>query len=165
MTKNLTIRKNFRISDFVVSIILLIASVFFINSVVSNTNASTVDQLVINGIHLNTPVENIELKDSQLIAPEKIAGAYKASSNKTLLIGHSTTVFKNLDQISSDMTIEYNGKTYSITDIALLKKEAINMFDLTHSAKEDTIVLMTCAGNALGNQDFTHRLIVTAVAK
>ena len=165
MTKDFRIRKFFRISDFVVLITLVSASAFFINSIVSDTNATTADQLVIDGINLSTPVENVELKGTELISPEKIAGAYKAARNKTLLIGHSTTVFKDLDEIDGDMIIEYKGKEYQITEMVMMKKEDISMFDLTRPAEKDTIILMTCAGEATGNHDFTHRLVITAVAK
>ena len=71
MTKDFRIRKFFRISDFVVLIALVSASAFFINSIVSDTNATTADQLVIDGINLSTPVENVELKGTELISPEK----------------------------------------------------------------------------------------------
>lgn len=165
MTKNFAIRKYFRISDFVVFIALVVASAFFINSVVSDTNAATSDQLIISGINLNTAVENVELKGNELTSPENIAGAYNAARNKTLLIGHSTTVFKNLDQIDGDMIIEYRNKDYKITEMVLMKKEDISMFDLTRPAEEDTIILMTCAGKETSDKDFTHRLIITAVAK
>ena len=117
MTKDFRIRKFFRISDFVVLIALVSASAFFINSIVSDTNATTADQLVIDGINLSTPVENIELKGTELI------------------------------------------------EMVMMKKEDISMFDLTRPAEEDTIILMTCAGKATGNHDFTHRLVITAVAK
>ena len=165
MTKDFRIRKIFRISDFVVLIALISASAFFINSIVSDTSAASADQLTIDGINLNTPVEKVELKGNELVSPETIAGAYEASPNKTLLIGHSTTVFKNLDEINGDMLIEYKGKEYQITEMVMMKKEDISMFDLTRPAEEDTIILMTCAGKATGNHDFTHRLVITAVAK
>ena len=165
MTKNFRIRNYFRISDFVVSIALIGASIYFINSIVSDTSATSTDQLIIDGISLNTPVKKVELTGTELVSPETIAGAYEAADNKTLLIGHSTTVFKKLDQINGNMTIKYRGKDYQITEMVLMKKEDISMFDLTRPAKKDTIVLMTCAGEATGNHDFTHRLIVTAIAK
>ncbi len=36
------------------------------------------------------------------------------------------------------------------------------MTEILSGASVDTIILMTCAGDSLPNQDATHRLIITA---
>ena len=61
--------------------------------------------------------------------------------------------------------IEYDSKRYKISRIEILEKSEINMSQVLAGAPVDTIVLMTCAGESLPNQDATHRLIITAVAQ
>ena len=45
--------------------------------------------------------------------------------------------------------------------------QAIRVFAVLEASEEekDTLVLMTCAGEDLGNGDSTHRLLVTATAE
>ena len=46
--------------------------------------------------------------------------------------------------------------------ILMHPKAKIDMRDVLQAESNDTIVLMTCAGQDLGNKDATHRLIITA---
>lgn len=119
--------------------------------------------LNIPSIGLNSDVTSLELKDHKLDTPNTIVGSYNASANKTFLIGHSTTVFKNLNQVKVGNLIEYNGKKYRITDTKTLAKEDIDMKTLLAQETHDTLVIMTCAGKILDHQDATHRFIVTAL--
>lgn len=127
-------------------------------------DAASYPQLEIPSIELKTPVASLSLtEDHQLIAPAAIAGIYTQSQNKLFIIGHSSTVFKKLDQVSLHDTFTYNGKTYQITNIETLPKADINMREILQSEPKETIIIMTCAGTPLPGQDATHRLIVTAI--
>lgn len=119
--------------------------------------------LEFSAIHLSTPVAPLQLTEHQLIAPSAIAGAYSQHENKILIIGHSSTVFKRLSQATPGMTYNYDGETYIVTSAAIVAKEEISMPDILSAAEKPTIVMMTCAGEALPDQDATHRLIVTAI--
>ena len=79
-----------------------------------------------------------------------------------MLIGHSTTVFSNLNQIELGASIEYNGQAYRVIAIDMMPKDEISMQKLLAGAEHDTIVVMTCAGELFDNGDATHRLIITA---
>lgn len=125
-------------------------------------DAANYPTLTIDAINLSTPVVGLELSDRQLIAPAKIAGSYSQAPNKVFIIGHSTTVFDRLDKVRVTDTITYDGKNYTITEITTLLKSNVNMGEILAAGEEDTIVIMTCAGEPLPNQDATHRLIITA---
>ena len=119
--------------------------------------------LNISSIGLNSDVTTLELKDHRLNTPDTIVGSYTKYDSKIFLIGHSSTVFKNLNQVKIGNTIEYNGKTYRITDTKTLAKSEIDMNALLAPETRNTLVIMTCAGEILENQDATHRFIVTAL--
>ena len=118
--------------------------------------------LVIPKIELISPVTTLELNDHKLNTPETIVGSYSNAFNKTLLIGHSSTIFKNLSKITGGDTIYYNDREYTITKTELLKKTDIDMDELLKSETVDTVVIMTCAGQRVGEHDASHRFIVTA---
>ncbi len=118
--------------------------------------------LGISSINLETPVAALELQDHQLIAPATIAGSFSHSDNKTLLIGHSSTVFQNLHQVSKNDVLAYDKKLYLVTKIETLEKSAVKMSEILAPADRETVILMTCAGEPLENQDATHRLVITA---
>ncbi len=126
--------------------------------------AASYPTLAIPSIQLNTPVEPLELVDHQLVTPQTIAGAYQQNPHKTLIIGHSSSVFQKLNQLSLGEIIEYQGLNYIITAISVPLKTEIDMSEILASTNLDTLILMTCAGEPLPNQDATHRLIVTATA-
>lgn len=120
--------------------------------------------LMISSINLSTPVSEVSLEDRTLSVPEYIAGSFSNHQNKTLLIGHSSTVFENLKNIKFGQAIDYNEHTYRVTNIETRLKEKISMTKILKEEKTDTIVLMTCAGHSLGGNDYSHRLIITAEA-
>lgn len=125
-------------------------------------DAASYPPLKIPAINLETPVTTVELVNHQLAVPATIAGVYQPFENKLFIIGHSSTVFQNLDQLSIEDQITYDGELYTIIDRITLPKSDISMNDLLADAPQKTIIIMTCAGEPLPNQDATHRLILTA---
>lgn len=119
-------------------------------------------KILIPSIELDSNVTSIELTAEGFTTPDTIVGSYSRNKNKTLMIGHSTTVFNNLKNVNLGDDIEYNGKIYSVKMIDMLAKNKINMDKLLRSEEVDTLVIMTCAGKLLDRGDATHRLIVTA---
>lgn len=119
--------------------------------------------LEISSIHLKTPVAPLELTNQQLIAPATIAGSYSHAAHKTLIIGHSSTVFNKLDQARVGDRFEYDGAVFEIQELTTKSKATISMDEILAPAEEDTIIIMTCAGDPLPNQDATHRLLITAL--
>ena len=120
--------------------------------------------LSIDAINLNAPVKKVALNGKTLEVPEQIAGAYSVHENKTLVIGHSSTIFKDLKSTTIGMKIAYNGKTYTIRTIEEKLKQDIIMKDILKTEEKDTLVLMTCSGEKINgtSDDHTHRLIITA---
>ena len=90
-------------------------------------DAASYPRLVIPGIQLDTPVEELELEDRQLNVPDMIAGSYSSEPNKTLIVGHSSTVFEDLDQLEIGQELTYNDRNYEITYLEVLAKEKISM--------------------------------------
>lgn len=119
--------------------------------------------LLIPKINLISDVTKLELEDGELKTPDTIVGSYTRELNKTLLIGHSSLVFRDLDKTSVGDEIVYDNNIYHIISSEVLIKQDINMIKLLKKASRDTLVIMTCAGEDLGGGDATHRLIVTAV--
>lgn len=119
-------------------------------------------QLDIPGIGLTSDVTTLEINNRKLDTPDTIVGSYSRNDNKTLLIGHSTTVFQNLDDVKEGDEVRFNSKTYYVNNIVIQAKEDISMAELLKKEDNDTIVLMTCAGELLGGGEATHRLIITA---
>ena len=127
-----------------------------------SAEASHYPTLSISSIDLETPVEPLQLEGSTLTAPADIAGSFSLYTSPTLIIGHSATVFARLEQAALGAEITYDGATYVLLDRQILPKEQINMNQLLTRRTTDTLILMTCAGQPLGGQDYTHRLILTA---
>ena len=119
-------------------------------------------ELNIPSIGLTADVTELQLNNGKLDTPDTIVGSYSQGENKTLLIGHSTTVFKDLSGAKLNSTINYDNKTYRVTEIAMTQKKNVNMNRLLRSTDKDTLVIMTCAGQLLDGGDATHRLIITA---
>ena len=119
-------------------------------------------QINIPSIGLTSDVTTLELVDHRLDTPDTIVGSYSKYSSKIFLVGHSSTVFKNLKNVNLNEYIYYDDKTFKVTRIETLEKANINMNLLLMPSKETTLVIMTCAGQPLGAKDATHRLIVTA---
>ncbi len=136
--------------------------IFFGFQPVSTADAIHYPTLEIPSIQLQSPVASLELNRHQLVAPATIAGAYSRYENKTLIIGHSTTVFQRLSDVKSQELIYYDQQAYQINHIYVQEKSTISMADILAPASTPTLIIMTCAGTPLPNQDATHRLIVEA---
>lgn len=128
------------------------------------TNYEVSSEINIPAINLTADVTTLKLKNRQLETPDTIVGSFKQNENKTLLIGHASTVFVNLDDVTLGNEIVYDDDVYIVSDIQVLIKNNVDMVDVLAPADRPTIVVMTCAGDDLGNGDSTHRLIVTAQA-
>lgn len=128
-----------------------------------SAEASADNRLFIPAINLQTPVKTVTKNNNKLDVPDEIAGVYNEKHNKTLIIGHSTTVFKNLNNLHPGDAFTFDHENYLITEMVTVPKSSINMTDLLSAADEPTIIIMTCAGTPVSNTDTTHRLLVTAV--
>lgn len=121
--------------------------------------------LEIGKIGLTSDVAPVELKDRQLETPDKIVGSY-TNGKKVFLYGHSAGVFGKLNQIQTGDKIEYgegsDRSSYMVTRIVTLPVNKINMSRLLSDTPKQQIVLMTCAGEQLSDDDFTERLIIYA---
>ena len=119
-------------------------------------------QISIPSIELASGVSDVPLTDGELKTPAKHVGSYSKNNNKTLLFGHSTTVFSNLIDATLGDEIIYNDYIYNIYQIEVSEKSAISMKKLLAPSDKDTIVLMTCYGELYDNGDSSHRLIIFA---
>lgn len=119
--------------------------------------------LEIPAIGLESGVTKLTLQDGRLNTPDTIVGSFSRAEHTTLLIGHSTTVFRHLDSVRVSDEIKYDYESYYVTNIEVEPKAGISMSKLLKDSSADTLVLMTCAGELLDNGDATHRLIITAV--
>ena len=129
----------------------------------SMADASGDIRLQIPDIQLAAPVLDVEKQGSTIPVPDRSVGAYHSSENKTLLVGHSSTVFHDLNQLNTGDTFTYDNQEYTITEMETMPKSAIKMATLLAPEAKPTLILMTCAGDPLGDQDYTHRLIITAI--
>ena len=77
-------------------------------------------------------------------------------------MGHKNTIFNGLENIAPGDLIEFSGERYRVAEIEVAAKEEINMAEILADEAEKTLILMTCAGEALGGDDYSHRLIVAA---
>lgn len=149
---------------FFVSLFMILAPFYFFSGIqpVSSIEATSYPELRLPEIDLATPVAPLEMTERQLIAPATIAGSYSQAPNKQFIIGHSSTVFRNLNQATLYQHLYYNDIEYTITEVEVLAKADVDMTAILDTADVDTIIIMTCAGTPLPEQDATHRLIVTA---
>ena len=129
------------------------------------TKAAVSAELAIPKIGLVSGVTTLTLGADGLETPSKIVGSYSQAENKTFLIGHSTTVFQNLNQIELGDTVDYDGREYQVVAIDMIPKADVEMNRILAAADKDTIVIMTCTGQLLNDGDATHRLIITAVSE
>lgn len=118
--------------------------------------------LSIPALGIESDVVETEIINGKLEVPSTLAASYSRNENKTLIYGHSTSVFEKLDNINIGDAIVYNDRTYHVTDITVVKKEDINMYEILSYEDEETIVLMTCDGELYDGGGASHRLIVTA---
>lgn len=119
--------------------------------------------LVIPSIHLASGVTDVPLVEHKLDTPDEIVGSYQPTDNKTFLIGHSTTAFKNLKNIQIGDYIYYSGLKYQVVKTQLQAKSDVDMKAILADTDIKTVVMMTCAGELLDGGDATHRFVVTAV--
>lgn len=119
-------------------------------------------RLQIPKIGLSTAVRDLEPKDNQLPTPNYIAGAYSKFSSKKLLIGHSSTVFTRLSELQIGDQFIFDDKIYQIEKRAILKKQDISMQKILAPESNEKVVLMTCFGKQIDEQDYEERLIFTA---
>ena len=121
------------------------------------------NRLSIPSISLETDVTQLEVKNGKLNTPDTIAGSFTKAQNKTLLIGHSTTVFQNLQQVDLGDEISYDGKKFRVIKLEYKEKSRVDMSEILKSEERETIVIMTCAGELYDSGDATHRFMITAV--
>lgn len=122
-------------------------------------------KLEIPSIALDTDVAKLQLSADGLQTPDTIVGSFTQNDKKTLLIGHSTTVFENLNQVDLDATIIYGGQEYIVTAIDMVPKSKVDMNRLLEDVDKSTVVIMTCAGDLFDDGDASHRLLITAVSE
>ena len=149
-----------------VGVVVLITVIYFAVglSPAEATNYEITSQLSIPSIGLTSDVTRLKLENKRLETPDTIVGSYSQADNKTLLIGHSTTVFMELDNIKSGDEITYEQKKYRVVNIEVLAKAEISMNKILKPAEKDTVIIMTCAGELYDGGDASHRLIIEAVA-
>ena len=159
------LKKSFSLRKiFTILYIVAFLSYVGVGFILADGTAYTFDGgLVVPSIGLTSGVTKLHLKEHKLNTPDTIVGSYSIHENKTLLIGHSSTVFKDLDQAKIGDVVSYNNIEYTITNMEIHKKSDISMNQVLKSEEKDTVVIMTCAGDPMGDRDATHRLIVTAV--
>lgn len=119
-------------------------------------------RLEISSVNIDSDVTALTLTDNKLHTPDDIVGSYSKNPNKTILIGHSTTVFESLKDLKIAEIITYNDENYIVEAIETLEKSDISMKNLLKSEQKKTIILMTCAGTLLSDGDATERLIIKA---
>ncbi len=122
-------------------------------------------QISIPEIGLESDVAAVELAGKDLSTPELIVVSVAGSKNKPMLLGHSTTVFRVLWKVRGGVVIIYDGRKYEVAKIEFLRKEQVQMSRVLKDETEETLVLMTCAGELLDGGDATHRLVLTATIK
>ena len=123
------------------------------------------DQLSIPSIGLVSDVATLEVEEHELKTPDTIVGSYSNHKNKTLLTGHSTTVFTELKNVGLNSEIAYGDRIYRVVRREMIPKAEVDMDRILSEADQDTIVIMTCAGELFNDGDATHRFMLTAVAK
>lgn len=122
-------------------------------------------ELNIPSIELVSDVTSLSLENHELKTPDYIVGSFSRAKNKTLLIGHASTVFKKLDEVQIGDEIVYDDTIYYIYSKEILEKSEVKMGKLLAKADKETLVVMTCAGEQVGETDATHRLILYASVK
>ena len=125
-------------------------------------DATSEERLFIPSIGLIARVKDIERQGNQLIAPDYIAGAYQPTNHKTVIIGHSSTIFKDLKNVKDTDSFTFDNHKYQIKSREIVEKSLVDMKDIVSETEVRTVILMTCYGESLGGQDFSHRLIITA---
>ncbi len=121
--------------------------------------------LEVPSISLSAPMSDVELNGRTLSAPNYIVGRYKSFENKVLVIGHSSTVFQRLNEVVVGDKVVYDGREFEVVSREVKAKADISMREILGDEKEPTLVLMTCSGEHISGQDYSHRLIIYAVMR
>ncbi|MBQ3470222.1 sortase [Candidatus Saccharibacteria bacterium] len=119
-------------------------------------------KLLIPNAKIYSDVTTLSLENNELKTPDTIVGSFSRAENKTLLIGHSSTAFLNLHLAKIGDRVYYNKSIYYIHNKYTLDKAKVDMGDILRRAEKDTLILMTCAGESIGETDATKRLIIEA---
>ena len=163
--RSVELRKRFNAKAFLAVGYVLVAVIYIVIGLqpARAIQYDTYTQIIIPEIELVSDVTKLTLDNNALNTPDAIVGSYSRNQNKTLLIGHSTSVFQNLKEVKMYSEILYNGNRYVVTEIKTMGKSEINMNQILKSEDRETLIIMTCAGELLENGDATYRLLVTAV--
>lgn len=120
--------------------------------------------LNIPSINLSSDVIELNLDGNHLNTPSDTVGSFARNQNTMLLIGHSSSVFKNLNQVQLNAELSYNGESYKVIAKEIIPKERIKMNELLRDSNRKIIKIMTCCGDVYENGDASHRLIITALS-
>ena len=135
-----------------------------VSAYVKEANEAT-GLITIPSISLSAPMSDVEINGHTFSVPNYIVGRYESYENKVLVMGHSSTVFQRLDEVSVGDKIIYDGKNFEVISREVRAKSDISMRDILRDEEEPTLVLMTCAGEHISGQDYSHRLIINAVMR
>ena len=80
-------------------------------------------ELVIPSINFSSEVAMVEKDEDELKVPDEIVGRYSKYKNKTLLVGHSSTVFGDLKNVRVGDTVTYDDNIYAVSDIETILTE------------------------------------------
>lgn len=144
---------------------LIYQGIGYVSAAIESSDAN--HSLYIPKINLSTPVKTVNRNHLSIDVPDHIPGAYQPAKNHIFLLGHSSTIFKNLSLLKANDTFTFDQKTYQITQFENLPKHLIDMKKILQpqSDSKNSIIVMTCSGQHLKGQDYSHRLIITALEK
>lgn len=165
--RSVELRKHIDFRVVIATICFAVATFCFLNynfPAVASKGFDATMELVIPNINLSSEVAPTHMDNRKIVTPDTIVGSFSRATNKTLLVGHSTTAFEGLDEISISDEIIFNNNKYIVTQIELADKNVVNMDLILAPAEQDTLVLMTCAGELYENGDASQRLIITALS-
>ena len=94
-------------------------SIYFLVGLKPAEAANIESRILIPSIGLVSDVERLELENSELSTPDEIVGSFSRNKNKTLLIGHSSTVFADLKDVKIGDEIIYRDLAYRVSGIVL----------------------------------------------
>ena len=160
------LRKSFSFRGTVIFLYMMAMAIYvafgFAPASVEAVNYEISAKIAIPSINLTSDVTTLRVQNNSLETPDTIVGSFSRENSKIFLVGHRSTVFRNLDQVKIGDIITYNDTTYTIREMVVKEKAEISMNELLEASPVETLVVMTCAGENLGGGDATHRLIITA---
>jgi hypothetical protein len=109
----------------------------------------------------------VEKQGTVIPVPERDIGKYSPQGGVPLLVGHSSGIFKDLDQLKIGDQFTLDNVTYEVKILETLSTEDIDMNAVLYPADpEIALTLMTCAGDYnLFDNTYAERLIIYAVSK